>query len=63
MLLQAIKKDYEKSDDSLNTLIKHLTNAYNQSNFLSKNFNALGQKIHSTQLLSAKPVKEKLIEQ
>lgn len=51
-ILQSIKKDYEKSEDALNILNKHITNAYNQTSMVSKNFLSLGQKLTSTNLLS-----------
>lgn len=52
-ILQSIKKDYEKSEDALNILNKHITNAYNQTSMVSKNFLSLGQKLTSTNLLSS----------
>lgn len=70
-ILKAIKKDYEKSEESLSTLGKHITNSYNQMAAVTKNFLSLGQKLSSTQLLSdrkepsfakASENKEKLIE-
>ena len=49
-ILQAIKKDYQKSDEALSVLNKHVTNAYNQSSQVTKTFSSLGQKISSTNL-------------
>lgn len=61
-ILQAIKKDYEKADDALSVLTKHVTNAYNQISQFSRNFMSLGQKISSTKLLtSSKDSQEKLL--
>lgn len=60
-ILKSIKKDYEKSEDALSTLHKHITNAYNQVSLVTKNFLSLGQKLASTHLLSDKK-EEKLIE-
>jgi len=60
-ILQAIKKDYQKTDETLSILNKHLTNAYNQSSLVAKNFSNLGQKISSTNLLSTTDEK-KMIE-
>ncbi len=60
VLLNAIKKDYQKIDDNLSILNKHITNAYNQSSELTKNFQSLGQKLTSTNLLSGN--EQKLIE-
>ncbi|KKQ02081.1 MAG: hypothetical protein US11_C0001G0040 [Candidatus Roizmanbacteria bacterium GW2011_GWA2_36_23] len=53
-ILNAIKKDYEKSEDSLSILGKHITNAYNQMSSVTKNFVNLGQKLSSTHLLQDK---------
>ena len=60
-ILQAIKKDYQKTDEALSVLNKHVTNAYNQSSQVTKTFSSLGQKISSTNLLSASEEK-KMIE-
>lgn len=62
IILQAIKKDYEKMDDAFSVLTKHITNAYNQVALVSKNFLSLGQKLNSTHLLSSEKEKEKLLE-
>ena len=51
-ILQAMKKDYEKMDDALSILNRHIVNAYNQSSQVTKNFQSLGQKLTSTNLLS-----------
>ncbi len=51
-ILKAIKKDYEKSEDSLSTLQKHITHAYNQMDVVTRSFQSLGQKLSSTQMLS-----------
>lgn len=61
-ILKAIKKDYEKSEESLSILGRHITNAYNQMALVTKNFLSLGQKLASTHLLSEKKEEEKLIE-
>jgi DNA recombination protein RmuC len=52
-ILQAIKKDYQRTDEALSVLNKHVTNAYNQSSQVTKTFSSLGQKLESTNLLSA----------
>ncbi|OGK14507.1 hypothetical protein A3C98_05660 [Candidatus Roizmanbacteria bacterium RIFCSPHIGHO2_02_FULL_37_15] len=52
-ILKAIKKDYEKTDESFSILTRHVTNAYNQLTQVSKSFLSLGQKLTSTQLLSS----------
>lgn len=51
-MLKSIKKDYEKADEAISVLNKHITNAYNQSNQFQKLFSSLGQKLESTDLLS-----------
>lgn len=51
--LRAIKKDYEKAEESLNTLQKHLTNAFNMMGNVFSSFTTLGQKIDSTQSLES----------
>lgn len=60
-ILQAIKKDYQKTDEALSILNKHVTNAYNQSSQVAKSFSSLGQKLESTNLLTVEK-EEKLIE-
>lgn len=52
-LLRAIQKDYEKTEGVLQVLQKHITNAYNQMSNALQQFNLLGQKLSSTQTLSA----------
>ena len=59
-ILQAIKKDYQKTDEALSVLNKHVTNAYNQSSQVTKAFSSLGQKLESTSLLSIENQKELL---
>ncbi len=61
IILQAIKKDYEKTDEAFSILTKHITNAFNQLALVSKNFLSLGQKLDSTHLLSSEDEKEKLL--
>lgn len=60
-ILQAIKKDYQKTDEALSVLNKHVTNAYNQSSQVTKTFSSLGQKLETTNLLAVEK-EEKLIE-
>lgn len=50
-LLRAIQKDYSKVEDSMGTLGRHLTNAYNQMSTVSSSFGILGQKLSRTQSL------------
>lgn len=62
-VLQGMKKDYEKSEEALGILNKHVTNAYNQMFQVNKTVGQLGQKISSTSTLtSAANHQEKLIE-
>ncbi len=49
--LRAISKDYEKVEDNLSVLQKHLNNAYNMMSNVFTSFTHLGQKISSTQTL------------
>ena len=49
--LRAISKDYNKVEDSLSVLQKHLNNAYNMMSNVLTSFTQLGQKITSTQSL------------
>ena len=49
--LRAIGKDYEKVEDNLSVLQKHLNNAYNMMSNVLTSFTHLGQKIVSTQTL------------
>ncbi|MDO8741707.1 MAG: DNA recombination protein RmuC, partial [Candidatus Roizmanbacteria bacterium] len=60
-ILQAIKKDYQNTDEALSILNKHVTNAFNQSSQVSKTFSSLGQKLETTNLLTVEK-EEKLIE-
>ncbi len=60
-ILQAIKKDYQKTDEAFSILNKHVTNAYNQSSQVTKTFSSLGQKLETTNLLTIEK-EEKLIE-
>jgi DNA recombination protein RmuC len=49
--IRAIKKDYNKVEDNISKLQKHLNNAYNMMNNVLTSFTKLGQKIVSTQSL------------
>jgi len=48
-LLRAIQKDYEKVEDNLSVLGKHVGNAYNTMGNVTSAFNLLGQKLTRTQ--------------
>ena len=56
--IRAIQKDYNKVEDNLSVLGRHLTNAYNQMSNVFSGFTLLGQKLTSTQALG-KGTKEK----
>lgn len=47
-LLRAIGKDYEKIEENLGVLGKHITNAYNSMGSVSSSFVLLGQKLSRT---------------
>ncbi len=52
-LLRAIQKDYEKTNEALQVLGKHINNTYNQYNSkVMQNFSIMGQKLTSTQSFS-----------
>ena len=61
-ILKAIQKDYEKGDEAMSVLTRHVVNAYNQLNQVSKVYTSLGQKIRSTGMLASSDKQEKLIE-
>jgi len=60
--LRAIQKDYEKTNDNLSLLQKHLTNAHNTMATVFSSFGTLGQKISSTQSLGDSGGKNKELE-
>jgi len=49
--IRAVQKDYNKVEDNLSKLQRHLNNAYNMMNNVLTSFTQLGQKIVSTQAL------------
>jgi DNA recombination protein RmuC len=49
--LRSIQNDYQKAENNLSILQKHLTNAYNMMGQVFSSFGSLGQKITSTQRL------------
>jgi DNA recombination protein RmuC len=49
--IRAVQKDYNKVEDNLSTLQRHLNNAYNMMGNVLSSFTQLGQKITSTQSL------------
>lgn len=50
--LQSMKKDYEKTEEAVSVLSRHISNAYNQSSNVVQNLSKLGQKIESTSALT-----------
>ena len=60
-LLRAIQKDYEKVDESLGVLGKHITNSYNSMSSVNNSFQVLGQKLQKTQTIEDSPDPKKLV--
>jgi len=60
-ILRGMHKDYEKVEENLNVLQKHLTNAYNTIGNVFSSFSQLGRKISSTQNIGS-GTKEKVKE-
>ena len=56
--IRAVQKDYNKVEDNLSKLQRHLNNAYNMMNNVLTSFTQLGQKIVSTQTLGQGVEKE-----
>lgn len=56
--IRAVQKDYEKTENILSVLGRHLTNAYNSMSTLSSSFTQLGQKISSTRNLGTETIEE-----
>lgn len=56
--IRAIQKDYNKVEDNLSVLGRHINNAYNQMTNVVTGFTQLGQKITSTQALGGSNTKE-----
>lgn len=53
-LLRSIQIDYEKVDENMSTLGKHINNAYSQYSNVSSGFSSLGQKLKTTKTLEIK---------
>jgi DNA recombination protein RmuC len=53
-LFRSMQIDYEKVDDNLSVLGKHINNAYSQFGNVSTGLTNLGQKLHSTKSLQEK---------
>jgi len=61
-ILRGMHKDYEKVEENLNVLQKHLTNAYNTIGNVFSSFSQLGRKISSTQNIGEKEKAKELEE-
>ncbi len=57
-LLRSIQIDYEKVNENMGVLGKHINNASSQFNNVTSGFLSLGQKIKSTQNIEEKNIKE-----
>jgi DNA recombination protein RmuC len=53
-ILRSLQIDYEKVDENLSVLGKHINNAYSQYGNVSSGFLSLGQKLKTTKSLEAK---------
>ncbi|MGB9707362.1 MAG: DNA recombination protein RmuC, partial [Microgenomates group bacterium] len=53
-VLRILKKDYQKMDEELSVLNRHLTNAYNQINNVLRSFFQIGQRLTHINLLPEK---------
>jgi len=53
-LLRSIQIDYEKIEENMSTLGKHINNAYSQFGNVLSGFSNLGQKLNSTKTLESK---------
>lgn len=60
-LLRALQNDYNKVNDSMDTLGKHIGNASNQFLHVSKNFMQLGQKLSSSKDIQLETEDEKIL--
>ncbi len=58
LAIRSIEKDYEKVNENMSTLGKHIGNAANMMSQVSQGFGQLGQKINSTQRLSRETKEE-----
>ncbi len=58
IMLRALQIDYNKVNDSLGVLGKHINNAYSQFNNVNSGFSQIGQKLNSTKAITEKIQKE-----
>ena len=56
--IRSIQKDYQKVDEGLGVLGRHLNNAYNMMSQVTTSFMQLGNKINSTEALGEETKKE-----
>lgn len=56
--IRSIQKDYEKVDESISTLGKHITNSYNMMSQVQNGFNTLGNKINTINKLEKEEFQE-----
>ncbi len=61
-MFRAIQKDYEKMDEQLGVLGRHINNAYNSMSSVGSAFQLLGQKLSRTQALGDIPKETKQLE-
>ncbi len=57
-IIRALQIDYDKVDESLGVLGKHLNNAYSQFGNVTTGFSKIGQKLNSTKHLEEKETKK-----
>ncbi len=58
--LRSVQKEYEKANDNMETLSRHITNSYNMMTTVTSSFDKLGQQIETTNELGE--LKDKLPE-
>jgi len=58
--LRSIQKEYEKTNESLETLSRHVTNSYNMMTTVTTGFSKLGQQIETTNSFGEIEEKEKV---
>ena len=56
--LRGIQQEFEKTNDNLETLGRHITNSYNMLTQVTTSFSKLGQQIESTKTLGETEEKE-----
>lgn len=56
--LRSVQKEYEKANDNMETLSRHITNSYNMMTTVTSSFDKLGQQIETTNELGEVEEKE-----